>query len=218
MGIAGEGIVLEYTDGVPPLSSTDEIQRTFAEQRYVKVEGMLEAPLAKMLYEHIERRRPMGRQAKLEELQGAIELFSDRLMEFVLASLQPRVEELSGCRLDPTYSFTRVYFRGHALRRHTDRPSCEVSVSINLGPQLEKPWPIWVKGPLSEAAVGLAPGDGVLYRGIECEHWRDPLEADHTTQVFLHYVEKDGKYSEWKYDKRTALGTEAPTESPASDS
>ncbi len=196
---------------MPPVSSAEEIQRTFAEQRYVKVEGMLEAPLAKMLYEHIERRRPMGRPSDyLKEFEGALELSSDRLMEFVLASLQPRVEELSGCSLHPTYSFTRVYFRGHALPCHTDRPSCEVSVSINLGPHLETPWPIWVKGPLGQSAVVLAPGDGVLYRGIECEHWREPLEADHMTQVFLHYVEKDGKYSEWKYDKRPSIGTQEP--------
>ena len=188
------------------MSSIDQIRKTFAEQRYVKIERLMEDGLRQMLYDHVQRRLPVLKGSEWPGFEGAPEMFSDQLMEFVLAGVKPRIEELSGLTLDPTYSFLRVYRRGHRLPRHLDRASCEVSVSVNLGPKLEQPWPIWLKGPLSESAVDLAPGDAVLYRGIECEHWRDPLEANEQTQVFLHYVERDGKYSAHKYDKRDAIG------------
>ena len=188
------------------VSSIEAVRKTFESHRYVKIEGLLEDGLRAMLYDHVQRQAAFASPASMEGQKDAVEMFADPLMEFVLAGVQPRVEEFSGAKLYPTYSFFRIYRRGNILRRHVDRPACEVSVSINLGPLLETPWPIWMKGPLSTSAVALEPGDAVLYRGIECEHWREPLQADQLTQVFLHYVEQDGRYSDWKFDKRPSIG------------
>lgn len=188
------------------MSSIEEVRTAFAEQRYVKIEGLIEEGLRRMLYDHLQRRAAVAVPARMEGQKGAVELSADPLMEFLLSGLKATIEELSGLKLDPTYSFFRIYRRGNTLTRHVDRPSCEVSVSLNLGPPLESPWPLWVKGPLGSSAVALEPGDAVLYRGIECEHWREALEADQVTQVFLHYVEQGGRYSEWKFDKRQSIG------------
>lgn len=191
---------------MPAATGVEELRKTFAAERYVQVNGLLEGGLCRMLYQHVMSRSAVATPAPNCGQEGAVEMGSDQLMEFVLAGVMPRIEELSGLTLDPTYSFFRVYQRGNILARHVDRPSCEVSVSVNLGPVLERPWPIWIKGPLSESAVELTPGDAVLYRGIECEHWREPLTGDHLAQVFLHYVERNGTYSDWKFDKRPMLG------------
>jgi hypothetical protein len=48
--------------------------------------------------------------------------------------------------------------------------------------------------------------DAVLYRGCEKYHWRDEFKGKWQAQVFLHYVDQDGPYADWKYDKREALG------------
>jgi hypothetical protein len=192
---------------VPIAANVEEIRAAFASHRYVKLEGLLAEGLCRMLYEHVQRRADLAVPARMEGQKNAVEMFSDQLMEYVLQGVQPRIEEVSGLRLDPTYSFFRIYRRGDALGRHRDRPACEVSVSVNLGPALDPPWPLWVKGPLSETAVVMAPGDAVLYRGIECEHWREPLHADQMAQVFLHYIEQGGRYQDWKFDKRPSLGT-----------
>jgi hypothetical protein len=186
---------------------TDAFRSQFASHRYIKVEGLIDAGLQSMLYKYVMRRADVAKPAFMKGQDGAVEMFADQVMEHVLAGVQTRIEELSGLTLDPTYSFFRVYRRGNVLERHLDRPSCEVSVSLNLGPALDPPWPLWMKGPLSESALALAPGDAALYRGIECHHWREPLEGDHLALVFLHYIERDGRYSDWKYDKRPGLGT-----------
>jgi hypothetical protein len=58
----------------------------------------------------------------------------------------------------------------------------------------DQPWPLWIEGPLGRAAVELGPGDALLYRGIECAHWREPFE--------------------YRFDRRPALGLGVETRLP----
>ena len=43
--------------------------------------------------------------------------------------------------LIPTYSFTRLYEKGSILKRHKDRPSCQISTTVHLG---GNEWPIYI--------------------------------------------------------------------------
>ncbi len=52
------------------------------------------------------------------------------------------------------------------------------------------------------------PGDAIIYKGIEVEHWREKFTGDFQAQVFLHYVRKEGKYNHFHIDKRSAFGTQ----------
>ena len=58
--------------------------------------------------------------------------------------------------------------------------------------------------------IPMEPGDGVIYRGCEVEHWREAFNAPMgawQTQVFLQYVDKNGPYGDFcKFDSRPALG------------
>ena len=112
----------------------------------------------------------------------------------------------------PTYSYFRKYKRDDELRKHKDGPSCEISVSLYLEYEAATPWPLWIDGHEAPAAVPLQPGDAMLYKGVECAHWREPFEGDHLVQVFLHYVDQRGPYAEWKYDKRKSLAELRPTD------
>ena len=47
----------------------------------------------------------------------------------------------TGLKLVPTYAYCRLYKNGNILRRHKDRPSCEISTTIHLG---GTPWPIFM--------------------------------------------------------------------------
>ena len=141
---------------------------------------------------------------------GALSAAGDVFMDGLLIDLLPAAEKITQLQLFPTYSYFRVYHRGDVLAKHTDRPSCEISLSVCLGFQGEKPWPLMVEGAGGSSAVELNPGDGLLYKGIECPHWREPLNGDFTAQVFLHYVDQNGPYAEWKFDKRSELSFKRP--------
>ena len=55
--------------------------------------------------------------------------------------------------------------------------------------------------------VNLEPGDMLVYRGCELEHWREKFKGKQSVQVFLHYNNVKTKHSrENMFDKRKHLG------------
>jgi hypothetical protein len=113
---------------------------------------------------------------------------------------------ITGKELNPTYSYFREYRHGATLSRHTDREACEISLTINLGGD---PWAFWLEGKRGRSRVSLTAGDAVLYRGLECPHWRNRFRGGQAFQTFLHYVDRHGRFAEWKFDKRARLGLPA---------
>ena len=135
---------------------------------------------------------------------NAYSQYADIAMETLLVNCLPLVEKETNLKLWPTYAYTRVYKKGHALEKHTDRKSCEVSTTLNLGGHM---WPIYLtdkKG--KDIEVKLKPGDMLLYSGCELEHWRNPFKGNYCSQVFLHYNIQSKKNKIRKFDQRTHLG------------
>jgi hypothetical protein len=112
------------------------------------------------------------------------------------------------------------------LEKHTDRFSCEISTTVCLGYNYVNALPDYNWGMylgttptiVEEVSsinnigkmISQQPGDIIIYRGCEVEHWRDPFVAgtgSWQVQAFLHYINKDGPYyPEYAYDKRPGLG------------
>jgi hypothetical protein len=169
------------------------------------VRSLLPEPEAKALYAHALDLVRIGEMRTDTQVPNTPALYAEPRMESLLLQLLAQIEEVSALSLYPTYSYVRVYKRGDVLVRHQDRPSCEISVSLNLGYEADAPWPLWIEGPVGVAAVTMEPGDALLYRGIECLHWRDAFAGEHAAQCFLHYVDQNGVHAEWKFDKRRRL-------------
>ena len=128
--------------------------------------------------------------------------------EALLLLLQPLIEEHTSKELLPTYSYMRIYYKNSKLEKHTDRPSCEYSATICISTS-ENPWDIFFKKKCEEeVCVTLNPGDLIIYKGQELEHWREKYDGTEQIQVFLHYVDKNGVNTEWIYDKRPFIGIE----------
>ena len=146
--------------------------------------------------------------------------YADIVMETLLVRLLPVMEKTTGLKLNPNYSYARIYKKGDILHRHKDRFSCEVSTTLNLGGD---PWPIYLE-PNSEIGgivegrgyvsnntkgikVDLKPGDMLVYRGNELEHWREEFKGENCAQVFLHYNNLKTKGSKENiYDRRPHVG------------
>ena len=156
-----------------------------------------------------------------QQVPGVYSIYADHVMETLLVKTLPVMKERTGLDLIPTYSYARVYEKGSILKRHKDRPSCEISTTVNLGGDL---WPIYIDPtgsnnvideyknihkPNAPAGVEvvLGPGDMLIYAGCELEHWRNPFEGDICGQVFLHYNHANGRFANSNlYDKRPLLG------------
>ena len=132
--------------------------------------------------------------------------------EYLMVDCLPKVEALTGLKLLPTYTYMRVYGPGEELHQHTDRPSCEISVTINLGQSSDFDWPIWYADPKDltvRMPSSVPPLAAMLYRGCEVPHWREefvtPNNDDWQVQVFLHYVDRQGPCAQFAYDRKDKL-------------
>lgn len=141
---------------------------------------------------------------------GADAAPGDLFIDGLLLELLPAVEKITTLDLYPTYSYFRVYKHGDVLVKHTDRPSCEITVSVCLGYEGPSTWPLMLEVQTGTSSIGLEPGDALIYRGTEIPHWREPMNGERGAQAFLHYVDQAGSYAEWKYDKRRAIPTINP--------
>jgi hypothetical protein len=177
----------------------------FAQQKYAVYRSCLKDPQLALLYRYACKRADNGTMGTDPRSPGASAAVGDVFMDGLLIDLLAVAEEVTGLKLSPTYSYFRVYERGDFLVKHTDRPSCEISLTLCLGYEAEGPWPLLLHGPAGVSSIELAPGDALLYRGTECTHWREPLNGERVAQVFLHYVDQNGPHAEWKYDKRSNL-------------
>ena len=164
---------------------------------------------------------PLVGNFKDQQVPGSYAKYADRLMEILLVQTIPIMKAKTNLDLIPTYSYTRLYRTGNILNRHKDRPSCEISTTINLGGDL---WPIFIdptgsnnvvdeyQGIMKPDApkgvrIDLKPGDMIIYSGCELEHWREPFQGKLCGQVFLHYNHANGQFAKDNlYDKRPMLG------------
>lgn len=125
--------------------------------------------------------------------------YADIAMETLLKDVLLIMEEKTGLKLIPTYSYARIYKKGDILHRHKDRFSCEISTTLNLGGD---EWPIYIEAKKNigtpdkgfpavtenkGSKVILQSGDMLVYKGNLCEHWREEFEGKNCGQVFLHY-------------------------------
>jgi hypothetical protein len=147
--------------------------------------------------------------------------YADMVMETLLVKMLPVMASETGLDLVPTYSYARIYKNGDILKRHKDRPSCEISTTLNLGGD---PWPIYIDGTGADNVIDeqrniikpnapegtkvlLEVGDMLVYSGCELEHWREPFKGQVCGQVFLHYNHRNGPFADKnKFDKRPLLG------------
>ena len=137
--------------------------------------------------------------------------YSDIAMETLMLKCQAMMEKTTGLKLTPAYTFARIYKNGDVLQRHKDRFSCEISTTMNLAGD---PWSIYLepsgKTGLKGIKVDLKPGDMLVYRGCELEHWRNKFKGKEHIQVFLHYNNrKTPGAKENMFDKRPHLGLPA---------
>ena len=155
-----------------------------------------------------------------KQVNGSLARYNVPMYKQLHYLVRKQVEKSLGMDLLPTYFYDRFYYVGQQLKRHSDRPACEVSVTLQISTNSENPWPIWFNRPDgSDGYVVMKNGDAAVYKGCEREHWRDPLESKYNRvqrrlrkvrkmeddtyhhQIFLHYVNSQGPFVHFANDR-----------------
>ena len=169
------------------------------------------------------------------QVEGSTSRYWHPQYRTIHSGIRMKLEKHLGRKLYNTYYYDRFYNPGQALTLHADRDACEISVTVHVSTNLEgdaADWPIWIKTPDTYAdetkavitkigekrSVVLQAGDGMVYKGCERPHWRDPMPTQYEKkglfrrkqvekeglyyhQIFFHYVLQDGMRAECAWDR-----------------
>lgn len=142
------------------------------------------------------------------QVEGSLACYWHPQYRSIHSGIRLKLEEVLGSKLYNTYYYDRYYFPGQALTIHADRDACEISVTVHISSNTKEPWPIWIKTPDTYSnerktviknrgenrSVILNAGDGMIYKGCERPHWRNPLPKEYTRTWYGKKVEKEGLY------------------------
>ena len=210
---------------------------SFKTKKYQVIRGALSKELANFIFNYMMLQRDavyfMVKNNKLnpanpfignrvdKQVPGCYTKYADWVMETLLMFMIPVMKAKTGLELIPTYTYTRLYEKGNILKRHKDRPSCEISTTLHLGGD---EWPIFLDpsgqdfvvdeyknihkaGAPKGIQVDLKVGDMLIYSGCDLEHWREPFQGNICSQVFLHYNHANGPFAKTNLlDGRPLLG------------
>lgn len=142
-----------------------------------------------------------------------------------LWGLTPRIQELVGADVLPSYSYFRTYQHGDVCRVHSDRPACQHSLSLTLAYADDRPWALSVAEEEIDHSVPanlelgddfagrpyrdfpMGPGDAVLYRGVSHRHGRlQPNPNRWSAHLFMHWVDRNGPYRDSAFDGQSYAG------------
>ena len=169
-----------------------------------------------------------------QQVEGSTSRYWHPQYRAIHSGIRMKLEKHLGRKLYNTYYYDRFYYPGQALSIHADRDACEISVTVHVSTNLEgdaADWPIWIKTPDTYAdktkmvitetgekrSVVLQAGDGMVYKGCERPHWRDPMPTQYEKkglfgrkqvekeglyyhQIFFHYVLQDGNRAQCAWD------------------
>jgi len=181
--------------------------KQFQDQGFQKVKGYINPYFSQFLRNYFALRVQNDGLKGDPQAPNSHCVYGDPAFDMAMAMSTEDIGKIVGKRLIPQYTYARIYKNGSELKIHSDRPECQYSVTLSLGGEYEKPWPIWIKdyaGNMNE--VPLDEGDMVVYHGTELEHWRDKFEGTAQVQLFMHYVDAEGEFKDRLFDGRRNLG------------
>jgi hypothetical protein len=171
------------------------IQKVFQEQGAVHLSKVIPIEFCQF-YTHVLMRQEYldGKKGDNQIPNAKAILDHEVMFETLLERMWPVIERTIGEELLPTYAYARLYSNGDELIKHTDRPACEISVTIQLGRSHNYTWPVH----MGDKTYMMDEGDAIIYQGCKVEHWRHKCNGPEdyfSGQVFLHYVRKNGIYA-----------------------
>ena len=163
--------------------------------KYKIIKNFFNKEELKIFQKYCYNKLDLDKDYKLDNQSFSPAWYNDPLMNSLLDIKLKTVEKHSNLKLYPTYAYWRYYVYGGTLKKHTDRPACEISITSCI--KKYSNWPLVIEGKSFE----LEEGDGLLYAGCEQKHGRPGVyKGEGMAQVFLHYVNKNGPFTHHAYD------------------
>ena len=162
---------------------------------YIVVKNIIHSDLVQHIYREtkiMENDLKVDRKEIDTKLNNTLSYYAFLPGQALLFNLKSKIEKILNIELNPTYSYLGIYKNNSALPKHKDRNACEISLSICISTD-EIVFPFCLYSNDEDKEIVLEEGDAIIYKGNEIVHWRDPFYGKEHVQLFLHYVDKNGK-------------------------
>lgn len=131
---------------------------------------------------------------------------NDSLMETILQNSCEAISEIIGIKLLPTYSLVHLHMNGDSFENNKNESS-EISAILSLGNSGDdEDFIYFAKTKSNIKELNLSKGDLLVYRNMNFDCWREPIKNKWLLESVLNFVDSEGHYSEYIYDKRPYLG------------
>ena len=197
------------------------MQDYFAENKYVVIRSFISTEMATLLYSYcLSLTRSIDFKIMHDksnhcpdwdgnfhdpQVPGSFVRYGDPMMDSLLVMSTESMSKFTGLSLQPNYAYWRLYQKYNVLARHRDRDSCEISTTLCLGYDVSNvdhnvypdyDWPMFVesKDHPDGLPIHLKPGDMIIYRGCDVDHWRQEFPGLNHAQVFMHYNDTNGPF------------------------
>ena len=113
---------------------------------WIKVENFIDRDMAQLLYGYVllaHRRLSIMKQMNYKtslfgwfedpQAHGDYSKYGDLIFDTLLLGKREQLEEITKLKLTPQYTYHRLYTKGTELKKHKDRESCEISLTLCLG-------------------------------------------------------------------------------------
>ena len=185
----------------------------FEKNGYVVLKDALSKAQCEALTKHMFDLLEQGKLVKDDQCPLSDAVYGDPVFDNLLQKFARPIGDAVGKTLLPTYTYARIYRPGEILKRHKDRPACEISATMTLGFDSRPVWPIFFDEE-REIPVSLEVGELAVYKGCEILHWRTAFKGQWHVQVFLHYVDANGPYRDHQLDGRPEFGIQKTANVP----
>ena len=117
----------------------------FEKNRNIYLSEVVSKNICKDLSDHMHNLLKEGKLVQDEQCPLSWSVYGDPKFDALLSNLAKPLSAKLGVELLPTYTYARLYQPGDILKKHTDRPSCEISGTMTLGHDPDSTiWPIFV--------------------------------------------------------------------------
>lgn len=177
----------------------------FEKNGYVVLQNALTTDQCEELTKYMFNLYENGQLEKDAQCPLSDSIYGSPVFDDLLQKFAKPIGDSIGKTLLPTYTYARIYRPGEVLKKHKDRPACEISATLTLGYDADVVWPIFFDEE-NEVLLDLDVGEMAVYRGCEITHWRPSFKGNWQVQVFFHYVDANGPYKDEVCDGRTQYG------------
>ncbi len=137
------------------------------------------------------------------KVNNSLVRYGDLLFESTLLNIQGMAEQVAGLRLSPVFSVVQILPDQINLNEKFVISTSGVSALLNIGESLE----CTLEQGGKSKRLTLDIGEILFYAAKAIEFNALTSPARKNTLALFHYVDAQGEFSDWEFDKRSGIGT-----------